>query len=77
MEEREVHSWHFQEVNTLPILEPELTRARNRPDFTNTEPAAEIGPFPQWHDKKKIVAMDPLGHMAPWLFRDIIEKENG
>lgn len=59
------------------FIEPELTRVRNRPDFTNTEPAAEIGPFPQWHDKKKIVAMDPLGHMAPWLFKDIIEKENG
>ena len=48
-----------------------------RPDFTNTEPAANIGPFPQWADKKKIVSMDPLGHLAPWLFKDIIEKENG
>lgn len=49
----------------------------HRPDFTNTEPAANIGPFPQWADKKKIVSMDPLGHLAPWLFKDIIEKENG
>jgi GTP cyclohydrolase N terminal len=49
----------------------------SRPDFTNTEPAANIGPFPQWADKKKIVSMDPLGHLAPWLFKDIIEKENG
>jgi hypothetical protein len=49
----------------------------NRPDFTNTEPAANIGPFPQWADKKKIVSMDPLGHLAPWLFKDTIEKENG
>jgi hypothetical protein len=48
-----------------------------RPDFTNTEPAANIGPFPQWADKKKIVSMDPLGHLAPWLFKDTIEKENG
>ncbi len=45
--------------------------------FTNTEPAVEIGPFPQWSDKKKIVAMDPWGHLAPFLFKDIIEKENG
>jgi GTP cyclohydrolase N terminal len=50
---------------------------RFRPDFTNTEPAANIGPFPQWADKKKIVSMDPLGHLAPWLFKDTIEKENG
>ena len=21
--------------------------------------------------------MDPLGHLAPWLFKDMIEKENG
>jgi hypothetical protein len=53
----------------------ELTRCR--PDFTNTEPAANIGPFPQWADKKKIVSMDPLGHLAPWLFKDTMEKENG
>lgn len=57
------------------LLEQELTRCR--PDFTNTEPAANIGPFPQWADKKKIVSMDPLGHLAPWLFKDTMEKENG
>lgn len=48
----------------------------HRPDFTNTEPAANIGPFPQWADKKKIVSMDPLGHLAPWLFKSAIEQEN-
>lgn len=36
-----------------------------------------IGPFPQWGDKKKIVAMDPWGHLAPWLFKDTIEKDDG
>lgn len=48
-----------------------------RPDFTNTEPATSIGPFPQWGDKKKIVAMDPWGHVAPWLFKDLVEGEDG
>lgn len=52
-------------------------RNTNRPDFTNTEPAANIGPFPQWGDHKKIVAMDPWGHLAPWLFKDTIENDNG
>lgn len=47
------------------------------PDFTNTEPAAQIGPFPQWGSKKKIVAMDPWGHLTPWLFKDMIEQEHG
>ncbi|KAF9869445.1 putative GTP cyclohydrolase II [Colletotrichum karsti] len=48
----------------------------HRPDFTNTEPASKIGPFPQWGDPKKIVAMDPWGHLSPWLFKDTIERDN-
>lgn len=48
----------------------------HKPDYTNTEPAASIGPFPSWYDPKKIVAMDPLGHLAPWLFKDIIKDDN-
>ncbi|CZT21609.1 probable bifunctional GTP cyclohydrolase II/3, 4-dihydroxy-2butanone-4-phosphate synthase [Ramularia collo-cygni] len=48
----------------------------HKPDFTNTEPAVTLGPFPSWHDPKKIVAMDPLGHLAPWMFKDYIKDEN-
>ncbi|CAI4210194.1 unnamed protein product [Parascedosporium putredinis] len=48
----------------------------HRPDFTNTEPAVTIGPFSQWNDVKKIVAMDPWGHMAPWLFKNLIKNED-
>lgn len=48
----------------------------HKPDYTNTEPAAPLGPFPQWSDPKKIVAMDPLGHLAPWLYKDYIGKED-
>jgi GTP cyclohydrolase II len=48
----------------------------HKPDFTNTEPAVTIGPFPQWSDPKKIVSMDPLGHLAPWLFKHYIDEEN-
>ena len=48
----------------------------HKPDFTNTEPAAKIGPFPTWSDPKKIVAMDPFGHLAPWLFRGVMQNEN-
>ncbi len=36
-----------------------------------------IGPFPQWSDKKKIVAMDPQGHLSPFLFKGLMERENG
>ena len=33
-----------------------------RPDLTNTLPAVEIGPFPQWCEPGKIVSLDPWGH---------------
>ncbi|RSL41272.1 Uracil-regulated protein 1 [Fusarium sp. AF-6] len=59
----------------LAVASNELN-SDHRPDFTNTEPAANIGPFPQWGDPGKIVAMDPWGHLAPWLFKDTIEKDN-
>ncbi|KAJ8606667.1 hypothetical protein MRB53_040803 [Persea americana] len=48
----------------------------HKPDYTNTDPAENIGPFAAWYDPKKIVAMDPWGHLSPWLFKDIIDKEN-
>ena len=48
----------------------------HKADFTNTEPAVSIGPFPSWADKKKIVAMDPLGHLAPWLFASTIKSQD-
>jgi GTP cyclohydrolase II len=48
----------------------------HKPDFTNTEPAAALGPHPAWYDPKKIVAMDPWGHLSPWLFKDVIRNEN-
>jgi GTP cyclohydrolase II len=40
-----------------------------RPDLTNTFPAATIGPFPQWSDPDKIVALDPWGHLVAENFR--------
>jgi GTP cyclohydrolase II len=35
-----------------------------RPDLTNTFPAATIGPFPQWSEPGRIVALDPWGHLV-------------
>ncbi len=40
------------------------------PDLTNTAPAERIGPFPQWSDPDKIVAIDPWG-------ADIFEEFKG
>ena len=50
--------------------------AEHKPDFTNCEPAANIGPFPQWADPKKIVSIDPFGHLSPWIFSKMIRNEN-
>jgi GTP cyclohydrolase II len=45
-----------------------------RPDLTNTFPAATIGPFEQWCDPAKIVALDPWGHLVAENFgKDIAE----
>src|SRR6202012_1383186 len=35
-----------------------------RPDLTNTFPAATIGPFPQWSEPGRVVALDPWGHLV-------------
>jgi GTP cyclohydrolase II len=39
-----------------------------RPDLTNTHPAAVVGPFPQWIDPRRIVSLDPWGHLAAETF---------
>src|ERR1041385_1402038 len=44
----------------------------HRPDFTDTAPAALIGPWPQWADHRKIVSLDPYGHLVGEVFADEI-----
>lgn len=45
-----------------------------RPDFTMTAPSVPLGPFPSWFDPKKIVTIDPFGHIVLKEFRDFYEK---
>lgn len=48
--------------------------AQARADFTNTEPAAEIGPHPQWGEAGKIVSLDPFGHrVTEYYAREMAE----
>ena len=44
------------------------------PDLTNTSPAERIGPFPQWGDPKKIVSLDPYGHLVSEAFADLLKQ---
>ena len=45
-----------------------------RPDLTNTHPAAKIGPFPQWADPRRIVSLDPWGHLVAETFASEIAE---
>jgi GTP cyclohydrolase II len=40
-----------------------------RPDLTNTAPVVEIGPFPQWSERGRIVSLDPWGHRVAEDYR--------
>ncbi len=44
------------------------------PDLTNTAPAATIGPHPQWGDPKKIVSLDPWGHLVAEAFAERLKE---
>ncbi|CAK7563097.1 MAG: Uracil-regulated protein 1 [Sporothrix epigloea] len=69
------HGGSYSIYYALAVASQQLN-AEHRPDFTNTEPAVNVGPFPQWYDKKKIVAMDPWGHIPQTLYKDVMDKEN-
>lgn len=68
------HGGSYAIYYALAVASKELN-VDHRPDFTNTEPAAQIGPFLHWGDPRKIVAMDPWGHLTPWIFKDILKQE--
>lgn len=68
------HGGSYSIYHALAVASQNLS-LDHKPDFTNTEPAANIGPFPSWSDPKKIVAMDPFGHLSPWLFKEYISNE--
>jgi hypothetical protein len=68
------HGGSYAIYHALAVASKDLD-VDHKPDFTNTEPAVTIGPFPQWSDAKKIVSMDPLGHLAPWLFKGTMDSE--
>jgi GTP cyclohydrolase II len=46
----------------------------HRPDLTGTAPVAVIGPRPQWAAAKKIVSLDPYGHLVGDAFAEQIRS---
>jgi GTP cyclohydrolase II len=44
----------------------------HRPDLSNTAPVVRIVPHPQWTEAKKIVSIDPWGHLVGEVFAEHI-----
>jgi hypothetical protein len=61
------HSGSYSIYRALAVSSGALDPIR-RPDLTNTQPAATVGPFPQWMDPNWIVSLDPWGHLAAEAF---------
>jgi len=61
------HSGSYSIYRALAVSSGALDPIR-RPDLTNTQPAAMVGPAPQWTDPNRIVSLDPWGHLAAEAF---------
>jgi GTP cyclohydrolase II len=61
------HGGSYAVYRALAVSAGALNPIR-RPDLTNTHPAANIGPFAQWKDSRRIVSLDPWGHLAAETF---------
>jgi GTP cyclohydrolase II len=48
--------------------------ANHKPNLLNTQPVVEIGPYPSWNDPKKIVSIDPFGHVVAEVFDSYIKQ---
>eukprot|EP01036_Dinobryon_divergens_P027308 gene27308-36052_t len=44
------------------------------PNLNKTAPTDDFGPFPQWKDPKKIVTIDPWGHLVTDVFSNYLTK---
>jgi GTP cyclohydrolase II len=67
------HGGSYTVYRALAVSSGALDPIR-RPDLTNTHPVATIGPFPQWSDPSRIVALDPWGHLVADSFRSEISE---
>ncbi len=66
------HSGAYSLYRALAIAAGQLDTL-HRPDLTNTAPAVQIGPFPQWGEPDKIVSLDPYGHIVGQVFPEALQ----
>ena len=62
------HGGSYSVYRALAVSSGALDPIR-RPDLTNTYPAANIGPSAQWTEPKRIVSLDPWGHLVAENFK--------
>jgi len=62
------HGGSYSVYRALAVSSGTLDPIR-RPDLTNTYPAETIGPFAQWREPKRIVSLDPWGHLVAENFK--------
>jgi GTP cyclohydrolase II len=67
------HGGSYSVYRALAVSSGALDPIR-RPDLTNTYPAATIGPFAQWSEPKRIVSLDPWGHLVAENFKTEIAE---
>jgi GTP cyclohydrolase II len=67
------HGGSYSVYRALAVSSGALDPIR-RPDLTNTYPAASIGPFAQWSEPKRIVSLDPWGHLVADNFKTEIAE---
>ena len=62
-----MHAGGYGVYSALAVATGQLSE-RHQPDLRDTQPSAEIGPFPSWFDPAKIVTFDPWGHRVAMDF---------
>jgi GTP cyclohydrolase II len=66
------HSGGYSVYRALAIAARTLS-ADHMADLTDTAPADAIGPHPQWADGRKIVSLDPWGHVIGAAFQNYLD----
>jgi len=67
------HAGGYSVYRALAITARTLARDHVA-DLTDTAPVERIGPHPQWCDAKKIVSLDPWGHLVGEVFPDYFAR---
>lgn len=67
------HSGGYCIYTALAVAAGELS-TNHKPNLDMTAPTNDFGPFPAWKDPKKIVTMDPWGHIVTEVFRPYYKK---